>query len=632
MIAEPASPWARISRRIDRLSDRRFALLLFIPSAVLIAIFVLPPILAVLGMSAWRIELIRPGPTMFVGINNIGRMGADPDLLSAIPRTTIFALAATALSLPLALAAALLLNRSNRSIAILGVALLLPWAIAPIVTGFFWRFIFHPSFGIATNLAHALGLADGPIAWLQDSQSAMAIAVIATAWRSVPLLSLILLAALKTIPASQYRAARMDGASTWDAFRHITLPNLRNHLLVVAVLQVIVSLQVFDILFQLTRGGPGRETTTLTYYIYDAAFGRLSLGYASALGVLLMLIIIACSAGLLLVRLRSRRGQAGDAAGRAESAPIRAASFEHLQTARIARLAAMQELHAGAAPSRRRRGIPRRLARALLWIGAGLLVVWSVGPTLWILIASVQPESAVTSVPMALTPNLTFDRFGELLGDARWQSAIVVSLVVSVATTVITLVIGAMAAYPIARLELPGKGILLMALILTQMVPAIVLAIPLMLIFETVGLRDTVPGLIVANVAWSIPLGIWLLRNVFEEIPRSLDAAARMDGCSRLGTLFRIMIPTARPGLAATAILLLIGTWNEFLFAVILGNQGAVTVTRQIGFIDATGPTGVPPYTLQAAAGVVAAIPAVLLVAFFYRRIVAGVSEGFVKG
>jgi multiple sugar transport system permease protein len=189
-----------------------------------------------------------------------------------------------------------------------------------------------------------------------------------------------------------------------------------------------------------------------------------------------------------------------------------------------------------------------------------------------------------------------------------------------------------MAAYPIARLELPGKGLLLTILILTQMVPAIVLAIPMMLIFEAVGLRDTVPGLIIANVAWSIPLGIWLLRNVFEEIPRSLDAAARMDGCSRLGTLFRIMIPTARPGLAATAILLLIGTWNEFLFAVILGNQGAVTVTRQIGFIDATGPTGVPPYTLQAAAGVVAAIPAVLLVAFFYRRIVAGVSEGFVKG
>ena len=632
MIAEQASLGTRLSRRIDRLSDRRFALLLFVPAGILIAIFVLPPILAVLGMATMRIELIKPGPSLFVGINNIGRMGADPDLLAAIPRTTIFALAATALSLPLALAAALILNRSNRSIAILGIALLLPWAIAPIVTGFFWRFIFHPSFGVATNIAHVLGLADGPIAWLQDSESAMAIAVIATAWRSVPLLSLILLAALKTIPDSQYRAARMDGASAWDAFRHITLPSLRNHLLVVSVLQIIVSLQVFDILFQLTRGGPGRETTTLTYYIYDAAFGRLSLGYASALGVLLMLIIIACSAALLVSRLRRKRDTATDAGLQDGSAPVRAASFETLQTARIARLAALRELDAAAPPSRRRRGLPRRVTRALLWTGAALLVLWSVGPTLWILIASVQPESAVTSVPMALTPNLTFERFGQLLGDARWQTAILVSIVVSVTTTVITLAIGAMAAYPIARLELPGKGVLLTLLILTQMVPAIVLAIPMMLIFEYVGLRDTVPGLIIANVAWSIPLGIWLLRNVFDEIPRSLDSAARMDGCSRLGTLFRIMIPTARPGLAATAILLLIGTWNEFLFAVILGNQGAVPVTRQSGVIDATGPTGVPPYTWQAAAGVVAAIPAVLLVAFFYRRIVAGVSEGFVKG
>ena len=114
------------------------------------------------------------------------------------------------------------------------------------------------------------------------------------------------------------------------------------------------------------------------------------------------------------------------------------------------------------------------------------------------------------------------------------------------------------------------------------MVPAIVMAIPVLRIFQILGLTDTVAALVLVNVAFWLPLIIWLLRNFFVEVPVSLEKAARIDGCSRLGTLFRVTIPAARPGIAAAAILILIGTWNEFLFAVILGNQNAVTITRLI--------------------------------------------------
>ena len=121
--------------------------------------------------------------------------------------------------------------------------------------------------------------------------------------------------------------------------------------------------------------------------------------------------------------------------------------------------------------------------------------------------------------------------------------------------------------------------------------------------------------------------------NVFQSVPRSLEASARIDGATRLGTLFRITIPAAAAGIAATAILLLISTWNEFLFAVILGDTGAVTVTRRIGFIDSpTSVSAEPPYTLQAAAGVLAVLPCVILVFLFHRRISAGLTEGYVKG
>ena len=116
-------------------------------------------------------------------------------------------------------------------------------------------------------------------------------------------------------------------------------------------------------------------------------------------------------------------------------------------------------------------------------------------------------------------------------------------------------------------------------------------------------------------------------------MPKALESAARIDGCSRVGALFRITIPAAAPGIAAVVILTLIAVWNEFTFAVILGNKNTVTVTRQIGFIEtSTGPLGNPPFTVLAAAGIIAIVPCLILVLLFHRRVVAGITEGFVKG
>jgi multiple sugar transport system permease protein len=166
------------------------------------------------------------------------------------------------------------------------------------------------------------------------------------------------------------------------------------------------------------------------------------------------------------------------------------------------------------------------------------------------------------------------------------------------------------------------------------MVPAIVMAIPVLRIFQILGLTDTVTALVIVNVAFWLPLIIWLLRNFFLDVPVSLEKAARIDGCSRLGTLFRVTIPAARPGLAAASILILIGTWNEFLFAVILGNRQAVTITRLItGIQNFPGALNQqPPPNLLAAAAIVAVTPCLLLVLLFHRRIISGLAGGFVKG
>jgi multiple sugar transport system permease protein len=277
--------------------------------------------------------------------------------------------------------------------------------------------------------------------------------------------------------------------------------------------------------------------------------------------------------------------------------------------------------------------VPRGLTSVGLVVVVALLLAFLMGPILWILIASVEPENAVTSAPPQLTPFITLYNYAYLLSNPDWIGSIWVSLQVAGLTMLLSLFFGALAAYPLARLRVPGRNLILAVLIFTQMIPAIVLAIPMLFMVRAVQLQDTVLALVIVDVALWLPLIIWLLRNAFDDVPRALEAAARMDGCTRLGTLFRVVIPASSPAIAAAAILLLIGTWNEFLFAVTIGDKAAVTVTRRIGYTYTIGGAlASPPYTLLAAAGFVAVLPCLLVVAFFHRRVVSGLTEGFIKG
>jgi multiple sugar transport system permease protein len=508
---------------------------------------------------------------------------------------------------------------------------LLPWAIASVVAGVFWRFIFDTHFGIVNGVLMWLGLIDTPINWLQDSAQAVAIAIVAQAWRSVPLLAVLILAALRTIPANQYRAARMDGATSWEMFRNITLPAIRPTLIVVGVLQVILGLQVFDMLYTLTNGGPGRATYVLIYAIYEKAFGEVSLGYASAITVVLFFIILACSMLLLLFQIRRR--QRFRPAEEDDEAPLRPLATQPLAPERASAAKGLPPLKD--IPVRRPLiRLPPAVGRALFGAGVVALLFFFVAPIAWMVIASLQTEGALKSMPPKLSLDLWTEGYARLIAARNWQGSFVVSLLNAVFTTFFVIVLAAPAAYALARFQLPGKRTILALLIFVQMVPGIVMAIPVLRIFQILGLKDTVAALVIVNTAFWLPLIVWLLRNFFADVPIALERAARIDGCTRLGTLFRVTLPAARPGIAAASILILIGTWNEFLFAVILGDRNAVTITRLITAITSF-PTTVnqsPPPNLLAAGAIVAVVPCIVLVMLFHRRIITGLTEGFVKG
>ncbi len=613
-----------MGRRVDRLGDRGFALLVMLPGLVLVAFVVLPPVLGVLGLSLFRVELLRDDLRTFVGLHNfLDRLPNDDGFLATIPRTVALAAAATLIAVPLALGAALFINSRGRSAGWLGLLLLLPWAVAPIASGIFWRSMFDRPNGLLTGFLGALGIA--PLNVPASVVPTLIVTLIAVVWRSIPLLGVLLLAALRGLPRSHQRAARMDGASHLQVFRYVTLPAIRPVLLVVVVLQVIFSLQVFDVFFSITRGQPARGGDLTGYAIFDYVINQLSFGYGSALTVVLAMVV---AAGLVLIAIVNRRIGRPAMAGEVADDELARPTVDHLARLRpvaMARSAAASD--AAIAPARmapeppgvgtdRRRlraGIGRVLPVALIVV----LAIWLVGPMIWLAIASVQPESALRQSPPQLGLRFVFDGYTNLLASPAWQGALVVSLEIAIGATLLALLVATFVAYPLARFRIPGARLLLALLLFTQLIPPIALAIPTLLLFIAFGLKGTVLGLILANAAYWVPLTVWLMRGAFLGVSPAIESAARIDGCGRVGAILRITLPAARPGIAAAAILVFIGVWNDFILAAALGNRATQTMPR---FLATTTD---PAYHVLAAGILLTILPCVVLMGLMHRRILA---------
>ena len=206
------------------------------------------------------------------------------------------------------------------------------------------------------------------------------------------------------------------------------------------------------------------------------------------------------------------------------------------------------------------------------------------------------------------------------------------SAIVAVLSTICAIVLGTLAAYALARFRLPRKLNMRLALwiLSTRMFPPIVTAVPLFLLMSDVRLLDTMASLVIVYTAFNLPFVVWMMRGFFQEIPRELEEAARVDGDSRLGALVRVILPLAVPGLAATAVFCLIISWNEFLFALTL-TQTDAAMTLPVGIAGRVTQYEIE-WGVMSAAGVVAMIPILLFALSVQRYLVRGLSLGAVKG
>jgi multiple sugar transport system permease protein len=307
---ERLRPVERFWQRFHRMDESRFGILLLLPTLLLLVVFLVLPIVYALYMSLHQIELTISSQWKFVGLANYGGLVTDSRVLETIPRTLYFAGLNVAVTTLLSLCLALVLNEQFAGRNWIRVFILLPWAVAPVVSGVMWRYLFHQRYGLINALLLHLGLIDRYVVWFDDPTFALSIASFATAWKALPFSTLILLASMQSIPESLFRASKMDGANLFHRFRYVTLPHLRPTLVFVVVLQIITSLQAFDVIFTLTRGGPGQGTVVLNYLTFINAFERLSIGNAATLAILLALLIVLLSAlSIYLAKDRSRRGK-----------------------------------------------------------------------------------------------------------------------------------------------------------------------------------------------------------------------------------------------------------------------------------------------------------------------------------
>jgi multiple sugar transport system permease protein len=287
------------------MTGRRERILLLLPASVLLVAVVAAPIARVVALSFDRVELRGAVETYFAGLENYVRLWQDGRWWTALRNTAVFTGTSVAIEMVLGTLFALLLHRRFRGRAFVRAAVLLPWALPTAVMGLAWAWIFNDAFGVANDLLARIGWPGGARAWLGAPGSAMAAMVVAEVWKTTPFVALIVLAGLQGIPEELIEAARVDGLTAGERFRHVILPLLLPSLAVAVACRAVQAYAAFDLVYVMTGGGPGGSTETVSLYAFQSYFRYLDFGYGSAIVTQAVLLLAALAAATWLALRRA---------------------------------------------------------------------------------------------------------------------------------------------------------------------------------------------------------------------------------------------------------------------------------------------------------------------------------------
>jgi multiple sugar transport system permease protein len=284
----PSAPARGRGPRLLRMRGAATAYALLAPNLVLFGLFLLLPLALTVVLGFQRSSGF--GVAEWIGLGNYRQMAADDVFWRSAVNTVVFAAVTVPLTLVGGLGLAMLLDRPIRGRTLFRSLFYLPYVLSGVVVALLGRWIFNENIGVVNKVLRALG-GDG-IAWQSAGAPAMASVIAMVVWQSLGFCMVVYLAGLQGIPRERYEAARVDGASSWQVLRHVTVPGLRPTTFFLTVLMVIQSFQVFDVVFVLTGGGPGVSTELLVTYAYRQGFGARQQGYASAIGVVVFVVVL----------------------------------------------------------------------------------------------------------------------------------------------------------------------------------------------------------------------------------------------------------------------------------------------------------------------------------------------------
>ncbi|MFL6537635.1 MAG: carbohydrate ABC transporter permease [Chthoniobacterales bacterium] len=273
------------------------------------------------------------------------------------------------------------------------------------------------------------------------------------------------------------------------------------------------------------------------------------------------------------------------------------------------------------------------MKRAAYYVLIWLVVLWCLAPFLWQIITSLKSNVEIAALPVTYIPHqITTDHYEALFVRKPFARYLLNSFIISAASTILCVGLSALAAYAVSRLRMRGSRLMLGALVVISLFPPIIFFFPLYEMMRAAGLLNNPLALIIPYTTFNLPFSIIVLATFFRTVPRDIEDAAKVDGLGRLQILWRIILPLSAPALATTALLVFIFAWNEFLFALtFMTNDRMKTVTAGIATLSGTT-VHETPWGPIAAAVVVSTMPLILLVGFFQRRIVQGLTAGALKG
>jgi multiple sugar transport system permease protein len=469
-------------------------------------------------------------------------------------------------------------------------------------------------------------------------------------WQGIPFFTINLLAGLKAIDQELYEAASIDGASGWRQFLHITLPGLRYVIIVVTLLSTIWTFNSFGLIFLLTAGGPMDATKVYSILAFQYAITGMRYGpgiavamtMAPVLGIFIVVLGRYMMSGRRLYDESSQREGAGPLAaiGAVISWPIRMlfrgllAIFWLLNDLIERLIAAIGRAFAPPAD------VPRaRRRKRIAWGGQVLpmatfilLVAFELLPFYWVIVTAFKTELQITRFEHVLWPSpWSLMQFDVLFGPTRnffvWIRN---TLTVSCVTPLVATLVASSGAYALTRLRWKGASGFSRVVLVAYLMPGIMMLIPIYQLFTTLGLTNSLVGLMIAYPTFGLPYAIWLMMGYYSSIPEELEAAALIDGCTRFQTFFRVVLPLAKPALLAVGLSGVTQAWSEFLFAyVMIHSENKMTLPVGLAQMIIGD---VLPWGELCAAALMMAIPVLTLYSVGQRFMLAGLTAGAVKG